>query len=170
MVVPVLLHAQYLEPGDIDIFINGQEAFAQKLKEDAKGLSVIGWLGFANRMKRLGDGFNKVYEGTMTGQEFGRFQKTYREFVDSDGRIPEAFQAGIQKMGFPENGHQKYWTIVFGAAFFTTLEEKNISGGGREQAAAYMAALIDPGDLEIIRNRVEDIRNMQTQSIRRLER
>jgi hypothetical protein len=154
--IPSLLYSQYLEPGDIDVFISRQEDFANELAEHTKITDMVGWLRFANRMKKIGEDFTELFEGKMNEKEFKNFQKTYRNFLDTPKGIPGGFIKGIEKMGFQSNGHQKYWTIAFGAMCFDREKEGVLT----EEAWGKVTNLIDPKDLELIKSRMEDIRNM----------
>jgi hypothetical protein len=154
--VPCLLRAQYLEPGDIDVFIEGQENFVNEMSENVKITDMISWLSFANRMKKLGDDFTQLFEGRMSEREFTNLQKTYQRFVDAERGIPEGFSQGIGKMGFQSNGHQKYWTIMFGAMCFDKAE----GAGTTAETWGRVENLIDSRDLAIIKNRIEDLKNM----------
>jgi hypothetical protein len=154
--IPPLLYPQYLEPGDIDVFINGQEDFAIELAEHTKISDMAGWLSFANRMKKIREDFTELFEGKMNEKEFEGFQKTYRSFLDTARGTPDGFSKGIEKMGFQGNGHQKYWTITFGAMCFDREKENGIT----EEVWGKVSDLIDRQDLELIKSRMEDIRNM----------
>jgi hypothetical protein len=150
--MPAALWAQYLEPGDIDIFIAGHETLDEPLEEPKVTLGLI---VYSLKIKKVYDGFEDIFTGGMSSNALGRFQKTYREFLEADTNIPDLFEQLIGGMGFRQQGYQKYWTIGFGKMCLGKEEQGSLPEGAWEQ----ITNLIDRNDIEILRSRIDDIRH-----------
>jgi hypothetical protein len=151
VVTAVRVFPQYLAPVDIDVFIEGQEALSQEVRDNFKRSELLTWIAYGTAIDTLYKGFTALYEAGMTGEEWTALSNTYHKFMEA--KVPGVFGRGLEKMGWHEKGHQKYWTIVFGVLYLQTDEDPGLS----EETRVRMGTLLGRSDLGIITNRLGDI-------------
>jgi hypothetical protein len=156
--VPVFLFSQYLIPGDIDIFFNTEnmEKFGEGMGEDIKAIEMPGLLSYSMSVKKIMEDFLELFDNTMTDREYNQFKRTYQRFMNLR-RIPGAFERGFTRMGLDSRGHQKFWTMTFGALLVVREGEGAVS----EDTRLRVMDLVGGEDMEIILNRKEDIKRFR---------
>jgi hypothetical protein len=151
-------HAQYLAPGDIDIFINARQEITRLLN--------AGFAGEEGRyMMQAAEFYGALYfwlwADILTDEELSAFRQKYMDFMAQ--KPPAGAEQMFSEIGWQNNGHQKFWTILFGfACTVMVLEGESPYGSPKNKDALYarLFEIIDRQDIYAINSRLADIKSM----------
>jgi hypothetical protein len=151
---PFTAYPQYLEPGDIAIFIknidtiqdaiNGQGGYQTEREAEE-------WRAFNEQDMGLMRDFENIKDDLTLEQ----FKQSYNEFMNS--RTPPSLQRTFYSIGWESGGFQKTFTILFGVMFMVIINETPGYGGPDLRLILRALETIDSSDRKIIEENMERI-------------
>jgi hypothetical protein len=156
------VYPQYLEPEDIDIFINKSRELGNYVAEKAR--TKMEYVKYMTDVYMLLSVFLiTISQETLSDEELSRNKNIFNNFLNTE--IEEDYEAAFREAGWENNGHQKYWTIYFGV--YSIIIYNRIQDSYRDQGIEKhmieqyyrIIEFIYKEDFEIINSRIEDIAN-----------
>ena len=112
LLFPALLYSQYLEQGDINIFIQNQSEIWDLLEDRLNSSNSGDWTDYTNELKVILKNY-RFYSG------FTDFSGNFRVFLSI--ATPNELETIFNNIGWKNNGQKKFWVIFFG---FSLVHEK----------------------------------------------
>jgi len=140
-----VLHAQVLEPADVDIFIKGFSAMDSVTPQD----NAV-WDNYQEQLEEISESFYIWDDGddfSITDAEFNALKAKYQKFLKT--KVPDELASMFKSMGWNRNGHEKFWTIGFGLMLLMIQEEYDLPGMEK------LLELFHKNDLAIVKTIVE---------------
>ncbi|MDR2072284.1 MAG: hypothetical protein LBP60_02480 [Spirochaetaceae bacterium] len=144
---PALLYSQYLESGDVDIFINNFEAIGEIIGEHTDD-ETTEWQTYEEIGLEFGESLVNLFE---SAGQFSDFKMQYRRLIDCT--IPGDLENLFRTIGWQNNGHQKFWTLLLGGAFWLAKNDDSLFATGmkdKSQTIDMVLKLFSQQDLHII--------------------
>jgi len=142
-----VLYAQVLEPGDVDIFING---FLMIDSVEAKDDAV--WDTYQEQLEEaVAFLYTWDYEDgiSLTDDQVKEIKTKFQKFMKI--KVPDELAGVFKSMGWNRNGHEKYWTIMFGVILLMIQSEYGSPG------TAKLMEVFHNNDVALIKTVVEKI-------------
>jgi len=141
--LPVILFSQILEPGDIAIFIDGEESLDETLDVLISGNDDY----YKQIEELLSHLFSLVAsaaisEEAINNDEFNTLKEKYQNLLKSSA--PKELNDTFIRLGWKNNGHKKFITILFGIIITNPQIEELLK-------TEVLLSLFDKSDLAIIR-------------------
>jgi hypothetical protein len=146
-----VLFSQYLEPGDIAIFIDNYRSIGQVHDETGIPGDPV-W----DNYNRLGEETISLIDGLSRDSPPGKqdaFQKRYAEFMNCP--IPGAIEKAYRKAGWKHKGHQKFFSIVYGLIFVISEKSSAPEDAGSPRR---MDGIFHEQDTALILNHLDDLK------------
>jgi hypothetical protein len=154
-IIPQLLYSQYLEPKDIDIFINGYEQLENVITENlTDDTDDIVWIDYEHSVEE-GVWFISVLY-LLNDEEFNKYKQIFNDLFNA--KVPGELEKVFKLIGWETNGHKKFWTILLGSVYVSA--KKEMSGSFLEIINSREPELFNINDLEIINMRLDDINGL----------
>ena len=143
-----LLYSQYLEEHDIDIAVNGWDDLLDYMKEFRADEEFNNYYVQSDDIYKYF--FAEIYDDEeITDDKFANILEQYQRFMEIEA--PEGFNKAFKKIGWPANGHQKYWTIFFAGNYLSMIASTGFSG------TPQLIALFNENDLNILNEILEKL-------------
>ena len=143
---PAVLYSQVLEPADIDIFINGYEQLWETVWEHN---STKYFHQLDNTVTSMEVYLLLSYDLDENTENNIAQVKTEYEKVQAI-TVPAAFKKTFRRIGWNNNGHEKFTVILYIAGLFDMETE---SPAGIEE----LLKLFHENDIAIVRERISDL-------------
>ena len=146
------VYSQFLEPKDIDIFINGDRKIDDYIKEEDNMVTE----SILTTVRLLLIVFSiAISDVHMPEESLIKFIDNFYTFISL--QLKDEYNEILIKMGWENNGHQKYWTIFFGVSAIIGYNSNYDSYNGQDHR---IFRFFNRGDLELINSRIEDLINI----------
>jgi hypothetical protein len=149
-----------LEPKDIDIYINGVKEISDFIAE--RGKIQMEYVKFMTDVFMLISVFHTIVsEDHLSDEELSRNKGVFNNFLNI--KIDDKYEKAFRKIGWNENGHQKYWVIyysVYSIVMYNRIEDSYREQGVEKNMIVQhnrIFELINEDDFKIINDRIEDI-------------
>jgi hypothetical protein len=156
------VYSQYLESEDIDIFINGAKEISDFVAE--RGKIQMEYVKYMTDVYMLFSVFHTIIsEDYLSDEELSRNIDIFNKFLNI--KIEDEYEKAFRKIGWNNNGHQKYWIIYFGVysiTMYNRIEDSYKDQGVKKSMIKQyyrILELINEDDFERINDRIEDIVN-----------
>jgi hypothetical protein len=116
-----IAYSQYLEPEDINVFLNGYDRIKDVLNKYGDEDKNEDWIKYNAMMDR----FSKAVEGYIRkptkDNGTDNLRNIYRETAES--RVPEDLEGVLKLVGWENNGNKKLLTITMGWGILYVVRE-----------------------------------------------
>jgi hypothetical protein len=154
-------YSQYLKSEDIDIYINGAREISDFVAERRE--IKMEYEKYMTDVYKLFFMFHTIIsEDYLSNEELSRNIDIFNNFLNI--KIEDEYEKAFRKIGWDNNGHQKYWIIYFGIISITTMynhieDSYKDQGIKKSMIKQYYRILefINEDDFEKINDRIEDI-------------
>ncbi|MDR1898836.1 MAG: hypothetical protein LBQ55_02395 [Treponema sp.] len=171
---PVMVHSQYLVPGDIDILVKGWDtintAFSgadentqawESYNEQGTAITILfgGAMEAAGGFSEYDDGDGDLSDDNTAYLE--NLKLHFNEFLNC--KVPKNLEESFRSIGWKKDGHKKMFTILFGSMMLIVNEELANEGGNMSAGQfADVFGVFNSSDLEIIQTHLEEIKHLIT--------
>ena len=151
--LPFVLFSQILVPGDIDIFINGfptlEETIDILIDENDEMDSYFDQIEeFAAYIGHIID--TAIDDGkTITDDEFNVLKIEYQKILQINP--PKELNDTFIKLGWDNDGHKKFMTIIFGLGLLFIQEGYELT------EVKALLDIFDENDMAIIKDRIHEL-------------
>ena len=171
--LPSIIYSQYLEPEDINVFINGYVQIKNTIDEHSGDRESDDWIKY-NELKNSFSTVEGGYERGPVNYIFNAIERNYRELLDC--KVPQELETILRSTGWETSGHKKYITITFGWGFLYAVKEmeEEINNMPRWVFKLFIEKyylemlnilkMFNEHDLNIIRTRMEEITNVMNEN------
>jgi hypothetical protein len=165
---PFAVYSQYLEPGDIGIFIGGYGRIKSVLEEHKDGPPENeDWTNY----NELTDAFARAseeYIKSSTRNNENNAKRAYREILDC--KVPVELEQALRAAGWESGGNKKLLTISLGWGFLYAAQEMEKETADLPRvfyklfvekyytSMVKILGILDSRDVELLRTRMEDIK------------
>ena len=118
--LPSILYSQYLELGDIDIFMNGYtqiKTILDEYKDDKEDRDWVTYNGLTDAFSKSSEEYIK----SPTNKKFNDLQRQYLEILNC--KTPYELENIFKTSGWKSDGNKKFLTIILGWGFLYVSEE-----------------------------------------------
>jgi hypothetical protein len=137
MLIPNVLFSQILNQNDIDIWVDNTEEFGNILDE-YKNNKDNDWENYLNLVNQV----NYFFANDVDG-----FKDYFQALLDC--KVPNELKVFFRSIGWENDGHKKFWTILFGS-FSLAFKQIFEDIGDNNNFINEFLSLFDKDDLEII--------------------
>jgi hypothetical protein len=150
LILPALSHAQYLEPADIDKFINHYEKIEKLITKHEKNQSE----DWQNYLAAMNSFFSALPDSPDDEEQFEDFSECFQ--VSLNCPVPQKLEKLFEAAGWTGDGQYRWFTIFIGGTFSFFLQS-DFGKDEPEQAEMirYAFGVIDQHDRDIITNSEE---------------
>jgi hypothetical protein len=168
--LPFIIYSQYLEPGDVDIFINEYAQIKHILDEHRSDKEDGDWIKYNG----LTDAFQTISEEYIkkptNNKMFNDTKRHYQEMLDC--KVPWELERVFRTIGWNIDGNKKFLSITLGWGFLYGVKEMEKETSKIPElmyklfvekyylGMLNILKLFNEHDLDIINVRMEEIRNL----------
>jgi hypothetical protein len=165
-----IAHAQYLEPGDINVFINGFDKIKAVLNEYGDEEENEDWIAYNGLAKKFSTATEEYVKGPARKNDLNNLRNIYQEMVECN--VPGELGEALRLAGWERNGNKKLVTITMGWSFLYAAKEMEKETKDIPRALYKLFVekyyvrltgileIFNGRDLELIGGRVEEIKNV----------